>query len=83
MKAIIARNKVDTDLIVGHHRSAAKKSHPAVERSSERVPTANGPAKLPRAKLRRPRNWGLDEALLEIAEIWRDVHAHPHPLPKS
>ena len=81
MKAI--SHQADTDLVVGRHRSLAKKSRLAVERSSERAPTANGPPKLPRAKPRRPGNWGLDEALLEIAEIWRDVHGHPHFPPTS
>jgi hypothetical protein len=66
-------------------RRLAKKSRPAAE-TSERVSAASGASsrgsKLPKAKLRSQENRGLDEALSEIAEIWKDIEARRRSPPK-
>jgi hypothetical protein len=39
--------------------------------------------KLPKAKRRVQQNRGLEEALLEIAEIWHDAHTHRRSCPSK
>jgi hypothetical protein len=72
----------------GRHRRSAKKPRPAAAAGSSpeyasiarRKPLRA--SKLPKAKLRPPEHYGLDDALLEIAEIWRDIQTRRRP-PKS
>jgi hypothetical protein len=79
--------------MAGHERSSdysrrrrpAEKPRPVAE-TSGRVSAASGTvsraAKSPKAKLRSRENYGLDEALSKIAEVWKDIEAHRRAPPK-
>ena len=68
-------------------RRLSKKPRSAAGSSSARASPASGASsrasKLPKVKLRSQENCGLDEALLKIAEIWKDIQAHRRLPPKS
>jgi hypothetical protein len=72
----------------GRHRRSAKKPRPrAAGRSAQYASIAHRKplraSKSPKAKLRPPEHCGLDDALLEIAEIWRDIETRRRVPPKS
>jgi hypothetical protein len=64
-----------------------RKPRPAAGSPSGRASPAGGApsraTKLPKVKLRSEEGCGLDEALLKIAEIWKDIQAHRRVPPKS
>jgi hypothetical protein len=61
-------------------RPAGPASSAASKTSAARDAPTRAP-KLPKAKQRVVKNYGLEEALLKIAEIWRDVHARRRTFP--